>query len=282
MCRFALYLGPPILLKMLINAPVNSIVQQSIRSSGTKQTVNGDGFGVAWYAPEIGDPALFTSINPAWNNQNLLHLSRVTESRCILAHVRSASPGLAVAQLNCHPFVHGRLAFMHNGMLGSFEKIRRQAMERLSDTAFEVVQGSTDTELMFALFVDQLARSPEDLPARRLAHAMVATIRQIEEITAAAGGDEPSLLNLAVSDGECAVVTRYASHDPDRGKSLWVATGSRYQRWGGKCRMVQAKSGESAVLIASEPLNRGPAWRKVAGNHLVMVNRDLEVSISEV
>ncbi len=282
MCRFALYLGPPIQLKMLINAPVNSIVQQSIRSNDENQTVNGDGFGVAWYASGITEPALFTSINPAWSNQNLLHLARVTESRCILAHVRSASPGLAVARLNCHPFVHGPLAFMHNGMVGSFEKIRRRIMEGLSDTAFAVVRGSTDSELVFALFVDQLAQSPQDLPAQRLAHAMAATIRQIEEIAADAGVDEPSFLNLAVSDGECAVVTRYASHDPDRGKSLWVATGSRYQRRDGKCRMVQATSGESAVLLASEPLNRGPAWRQIAGNHLVVVNRDLEVLIREI
>ena len=116
MCRFALYLGSPILVSSLITEPSNSIIHQSFHSHERKEPLNGDGFGLAWYVPELTDePSLFKDVSPAWNNANLLQLARVTRTPCLLAHVRAASPGLSVSRLNCHPFARGPFAFMHNG-----------------------------------------------------------------------------------------------------------------------------------------------------------------------
>jgi predicted glutamine amidotransferase len=81
MCRFALYLGPPITLDTLITKPVNSIIHQSFHSHERKDPLNADGFGVAWYVPELSlHPAVFRSITPAWNDENLLNLAPLTIS----------------------------------------------------------------------------------------------------------------------------------------------------------------------------------------------------------
>ena len=114
MCRFVLYSGEPITLDLLTTRPEHSIIHQSFRSRLREEPLNGDGFGIAWYVPEISsEPALFRSVQPAWNNVNLLHLARVSRSPCVLAHVRAAT-GFAVSEPNCHPFNADRFAFMHN------------------------------------------------------------------------------------------------------------------------------------------------------------------------
>jgi len=212
MCRFVLYLGPDITLDVLITKPQHSIIHQSFHSEEREEPLNGDGFGVAWYVPDLApEPALFRSVSPAWSNTNLRHLARVTRSGCILVHIRAASPGLPVTQLNCHPFALGPLSFMHNGTIGGFHLIKRAMQQRLSEEAFDHLQGSTDSEHFFVLFFDRYRQSTEADPAERLAGAMAASIEEVESMRRAAGTREPSLLNMAVTDGSVAVATRYAS-----------------------------------------------------------------------
>src|SRR5215831_18459952 len=163
MCRFVIYLGPEITVSSLVTEPSHSLINQSFNAEEREEPLNGDGFGVAWYAHALSEtPALFKDISPAWNNQNLLSVARVVRSDCILAHVRAASSDLPVTQLNCHPFVWQELAFMHNGDLGGFREMRRAIIELLSDDAFAWVKGSTDSEHIFALFIDHYAKTPGD------------------------------------------------------------------------------------------------------------------------
>jgi predicted glutamine amidotransferase len=94
-------------------------IYQSFRCKERSTPLNGDGFGVAWYVPEIRDaPGIFKAITPAWNNRNLLSLCGVTKSHCILAHVRAATQGIGISEANCHPFSWKNLSFMHNGDIG--------------------------------------------------------------------------------------------------------------------------------------------------------------------
>jgi len=60
-------------------------------------------------------PGVFTSISPAWNNDNLYRLSHKVQSPLVFAHVRAASLGSVVSEANCHPFAVGKYMFMHNG-----------------------------------------------------------------------------------------------------------------------------------------------------------------------
>jgi ergothioneine biosynthesis protein EgtC len=280
MCRFALYLGPPITLGTLITEPVNSIIHQSFHSHERTEPLNGDGFGVAWYVPERSPgPAVFRSITPAWNNANLASLSRVTVSECILAHVRAASPGLPVTETNCHPFSHGRYAFMHNGGIGGFAKVRRALLQSLTDESFPVVQGSTDSELMFALFLDHHRRLAAHDAADAMAVALEATLHHVVQAVGRAGIAEPSFLNLAVSDGRRAVASRFTSGPPAEAASLYVHEGKQYVCADGVCHMVSPDVGRGAVLVCSEPLSEDPGWERVPPNHLVLVREDRSVTV---
>ena len=129
MCRFVLYLGPRTRLSSLIVDPNHSLIRQSVHSAEREEPLNGDGFGIGWYANELApEPAVFRSITPAWNNRNLQNLARVVASDCVLAHVRAATQSSGVNEANCHPFRWRRYLCMHNGDIGDFRDVRRKLL----------------------------------------------------------------------------------------------------------------------------------------------------------
>ncbi len=275
MCRFVLYLGPPVTLSALLVEPSHSLINQSAHAREREEPLNGDGFGVAWYAPEIApEPASFRSTSPAWNNANLTQLARVTRSGCILAHVRAATQGLAVADANCHPFTHRELAFMHNGNLGAFRMIRRRLLQSLSDEAFHAIGGSTDSEHVFALFIDRLrerARTGDAGEPEALAGALVDAVREVVALSREANPEARTYLNLAVANGRAAVACRYST-DPNRSDTLYYLQGDRYTCEAGRCGMAHSGEERGAVLIASERLTDEPEWRPIPVGHLVLVD----------
>ncbi len=271
MCRFALYVGPAITVDSLTTRPEHSILKQSLHAEEREDPTNGDGFGIGWYVPEIGpEPALYRSPVPAWNDPNLLHLSRVTTSPCILAHVRAASPGTAVSVANCHPFASGPFAFMHNGGIGGFAGIRRRLVSGLSEEAYAGIQGTTDSEVAFALFLDAYARVRADDATERMVAALTEAVAKIEWTADDGGVTEPSYLNFAVTDGRRAVVMRYAT-PPMMPASLWGSHGKRFVCEGDACRMGDPGKDGAATVVCSEPLSEGGDWQKVPAQNMVVI-----------
>jgi len=280
MCRFVLYLGPPVTLSSLITEPEHSIINQSYQSREREEPLNGDGFGVVWYMPDISpQAALFRSITPAWSNQNLRHLARMTRSSCVLAHVRAATPGLPVTETNTHPFVWQSYAFMHNGVVAGFAGIKRALLDRLGEEAYRMIEGTTDSEHVFALFLEALLRHPQDEPERRMADALSGAVRDVLALCEEAGVLDPCYLNLAVSDGRRAVVCRYTNGREESAASLHLHTGKIYVCRDGVCAMVEPGAGGHAVIVASEPLSADPGWSVVPPNHVVVVGEDRSVDV---
>lgn len=280
MCRFVLYLGPPVTLSSLITEPEHSIINQSYESREREEPLNGDGFGVVWYVPDISpQAALFRSITPAWSNQNLRHLARMTRSSCILAHVRAATPGLPVTETNTHPFVWQSYAFMHNGVVAGFAGVKRALLDRLGEEAYRMIEGTTDSEHVFALFLEELLRNPHGDPVRRMAAAVSGAIRAVLGLCEEAGVLAPSYLNLAVADGERAIVCRYTNGAESTAPSLHLHTGKTYVCRDGVCEMADAGAGGHAVIVASEPLSEDPGWSVVPPNHMVVVGADRAVDV---
>lgn len=274
MCRFTMYLGPTIRLSSLVVDPKHSIIDQSFRSHDQEEPLNGDGFGIAWYAPEMcEEPALFRSVTPAWNNANLLELARVVQSPLIFAHVRAATKHGGQSEANCHPFRSGRYAFMHNGDIGDFAAVRRPLLNSLGDRAFASIHGNTDSEHLFAVILDELDRT-EATGIEKLALAMQAAVNRVTALAAAHGNGAPSYLNLALSDGESAVACRYTTEDGYDGESLFLHTGRLYVCRDGECRMIAPTGGRGCVLVSSEPLSEDKGWQPLARNSIVLVTRD--------
>lgn len=281
MCRLLFYEGMPVLLDELLFAPKNSLIQQSIHSLEREEPLNGDGFGIAWYRPDLSpEPGSFRSISPAWSNDNLYRLGKVTQSPCVMAHVRAASLGLPVYEGNCHPFVHGNLALMHNGDLAGFRAGRRALLGALSDKAFATIGGSTDSEYLFALFLDHYWALPESKhPADRLADALVATLDRAVALAKPYAQDNPSYFNVVVSDGKHAAATRATTGPAQYAESLHVHTGGLYKVQAGKCKMVRPEKGLGANIISSERLSDDAGWKTVPPNSLVVAHGDRRLHV---
>ena len=270
MCRFVFDQGPELRMSALLTEPAHSLIKQSYASEDRVEPLNGDGFGVAWYTPDLGaEPAAFRMITPAWNDRNLTQLARAVTSPTILAHVRAATQVRAINEANCHPFCSGPFAFMHNGDVGGFQRFRRELLASLSDRAFAAIEGSTDSEHAFAVFLDEIGHRPAASPAE-LAGAVERTIARLNELNARHGG-EPSYLNLAVTDGRHAVITRYTTEEGYPGESLYVDRGHRYVCDDGRCRMVAPDDAGGAVIVSSERLSPDSSWESVPPNHAVLV-----------
>ena len=63
MCRFVMYMGNPLRLDLLTTRPSHSIIHQSYNAREREEPLNGDGFGIAWYAHGVSEEAaVFRSI----------------------------------------------------------------------------------------------------------------------------------------------------------------------------------------------------------------------------
>jgi predicted glutamine amidotransferase len=281
-CRFAFYLGPPITLSSLITEPTHSLIHQSYSALEREEPLNGDGFGVAYYVPQVSpQPAVFRSITPAWNNSNLLHLARVTRSNCVLAHVRAATQGIPVTETNCHPFTSGMFAFAHNGDVGGFRKIRRQILNELGESSFNAIHGTTDSEHLFALFLELY--HPPDTPEKTgdsMRDALQRAIQRILTLGSDLGVEDPSYLNVVVTDGQYAAISRVTSDEPNHADSLYLHTGRKYVCRDGICQMVDPEHGEATVIVSSERLSDDPGWHQIPVNHLATVAKGGKTAIS--
>ena len=128
------------------------------------------------------------------------------------------------------------------------------------------IEGTTDSEWIYALILSQLD-DPHGLPeTRELADATAKALRILRNVRAAHGIDTSSPANLCVSTGRAVVATRvsfdygwYPAEDEMLETdlpfvSLWYALGGEYADGGdGRWEMTAAEPARS-VIIASEPL----------------------------
>lgn len=285
MCRFVAYIGPPILADDLLYKPRFSLVTaQSVNAGEMSVAVNGDGFGIGWYAPELdNEPCVFRSIKPSWSDHNLKNLARKIYSPCIFAHIRAASPGLTVEEVNSHPFSCGQLMFMHNGVLGGYKQIRRALLRGLSDTAYDAIQGSTDSEHMFGLFLNHIADPLGSVTCEEMVHAMMKMFEDLDALLIEAGVRQHSYLNLSVTNGTSLVAVRYTTNPNVQPASLYYMFGKEYHCRGDVCMMEPTFGRPSAIVVASEPFTaRRSDWMKVERNGMMVVDETMRIKFHHV
>ncbi|PKS05239.1 hypothetical protein jhhlp_008610, partial [Lomentospora prolificans] len=303
MCRFLVYKGSDeILLSKLILDPSHSILKQSfdsrLRLDTRRGQNNADGFGIGFYTdPKLGSaPCLFTSTIPAWNCTNLHRIASKTASRLIFAHVRATTEG-TLSEDNCHPFYHGSLMWMHNGGLGAWKHIKRRLGQGLRDKWYLGVNGGTDSEWAFALFLDTLERMGHDPSSTSedgfgptvLRKAMLQTIETINQLIDSIprdvvdreNVDTRSLLNFAVTDGHSVICTRYISSSTDEAASLYYSSGTQWEEkpsltpsTAQNFCMERRDKGADIVLVASEPLTfERENWVNVPTNSILTIHK---------
>lgn len=276
MCRFLAYRGPPALLADLLYRPRHGLVAQSRGAELMTPSFNADGFGIGWYEDlDDAPPCVIRAPTPAWSNRSAESIALNVKTTCVFAHVRAASPGLAVQETNTHPFFAGQHLFMHNGYLDGFRRYRRRLQQMLTDEAWEGIGGSTDSEHAFAIWRDAYAQSAD------LGAALLSTLRTLRSL-AMQSGVPAMVCNFAVTDGREIAVTRYAARGASP-STLFYAAGTRYRIEDGDVRMDDAGGTPDSVIVASEPLSpHAREWHEVPVNHLLCVGASGRVSLTPI
>jgi glutamine amidotransferase len=207
----------------------------------------------------------------------------------MFAHLRATTEG-SLSDDNCHPFYHGSLMFMHNGGVGGWKHIKRRLAESLADKWYLSVQGGTDSEWCFALFLDtleQMEHDPSSTPPNGFGPTVLrqAALRTIErtndliknippEVIRREKVDTRSLLNFAITDGHSVVCTRYVRSRTDEAASLYYSSGTSWEdkNRNGQFQMNRKDKGADIVLVSSEPLTfeRG---RKLYSIYIILLTR---------
>jgi predicted glutamine amidotransferase len=254
MCRWLAYSGSPILLSEALYGGTNSLVDQSLHSRLGAEPTNGDGFGVGWYGGAAGQPGVFHSIEPAWNDRNLREISGHISSPLFFSHIRAAI-GSAVQQTNCHPFRHENWLFMHNGYINEFATIKRDLILAVDPSLYPQIQGQADTEVLFYL---ALTLGLQDDPPAAIEQA----IGLIEDVAQRHDVPHPFQGTIATTDGESIWAFRYSSEHNSR--TLFYTTDVPTLRKLYPERELFAEFSDDARLIVSEPLGDvAGVWNEV-------------------
>jgi Predicted glutamine amidotransferase len=247
------YSGGPILVEDLLFKPKYSLIEQSLHSRMGATTTNGDGFGIGWYG-DRQEPAIFKSVDPAWNDANLRELTSQVRTPLLFAHVR-ASTGTPVQRSNCHPFRHGEWLWMHNGAVSGFHELKRDLLFTVDPSLYPDIEGSTDSEALFFL---ALTFGLQGDPVEGVARA----IGFVEDLAERRGIANPIQATMATSDGKSVWVFRYSSQHQSR--TLFHSTDVTQLRDLYPELEVLRMLGDEARLVVSEPLGDLPgAWREV-------------------
>jgi glutamine amidotransferase len=253
MCRWLAYIGSPVLIDHLLYATDHSLIVQSLHSQLGAEETNGDGFGVGWYG-EQPTPAVFRSVEPAWNDRNLHELARHIKSPTVFAHIR-ASTGSPVQQTNCHPFRHGRWLWMHNGLIAGFAEMKRDLVLEVDPELFPEIEGTTDSEVLFHL---ALTYGLEDDPKPAVERA----IGLVEEMGERHQIAHPMQGTIATTDGHRLWAFRYSSEG--RSRSLFYSTDVATLRAQYPDNPYLREVSDESRLIVSEPLgDLAGAWNEV-------------------
>jgi glutamine amidotransferase len=271
-CRILAYLGEPLPARHLLFDTDNSLVRQSYRPRMMNTFLNLAGFGMkAWDPASLrpDDPFSYRATTLPSFDRNLRFLAAKVAPTCVVAHVRGVtySDEAVVAETNLHPFQFAgtRIVLAHNGHLREFRRMRYALVEHVRPELAQRIEGTTDSEWIYALVLSQLD-DPYGLPeTRELADAVAAALRILRAVRVERGIDTSSPVNLCAATGRGVVTTRfsfdYGWYPPEDEMletdlpyvSLWYAIGGEYGEAAGGWRMTGADPPRS-LIVASEPL----------------------------
>ncbi|MGJ4896777.1 MULTISPECIES: class II glutamine amidotransferase [unclassified Bradyrhizobium] len=250
MCRWIAYRGETTAFEHYVTEPEHSLVTQSIRALESTAGTNGDGFGLGWYG-DHPEPGLYRETRPAWSDENLRYLCRHLHSHLFFAHVRAAT-GTAVTRQNCHPFACGRWLFMHNGFVGSWNRLRRKVEAMIPDALYPSRLGTTDSEAVFLAIVGAgIDQDPIGATSN--------VLRALHQLVNEDGLREHLRFTSALSNGHDLYAFRFAAND--RANSLY------YREDGDQ------------VIAVSEPFDKEPDWIEVPPDHVLVARASRRAEI---
>lgn len=270
--------------RSVIPSQVHRSLLDADNALGVQSENHTDGWGVAFYVD--GAPHITRSPTSALNDQLFHRVSGVVASETVLAHVRKATQG-ELTVLNCHPFQHGRWTMAHNGDIKNFAQHRSALLARIAPRLRRYILGDTDSEVVFYLFLSQLATHGA-LSDRLGLDAIVPAIRHtVQIVRELCDGDaaEPALLTLIITDGTCMAAVQGGKELNWSSHKTRCADRDTCPSLGPECEAPSETGFVNHLLFASEPLRGENVWNPMEPGDIVAVDWRMKLTrtkLSEV
>ena len=175
MCRHLAWLGEPRSVASLVLEPEHGLLRQSYQPRRQSHgLMNADGWGVGFLAPGRPEPVRWRSSRPLWSDASFASVAPELSSGCVLAAVRSATPGMPMDESAAAPFTDGRWLLSHNGRVDRGVLPAYGEAESVCDSAVLAAhvfaQGSALGPDHLAKVVTEVARLDPAGPAQPAAH----------------------------------------------------------------------------------------------------------------
>lgn len=250
----------------LVHAQNALMVQSRGDLSGS---CNAHGWGLATY--EDGHPHVERQAWAAYHGEHFRRAAGRIFSRLVLAHVRHATVGAPRIE-NTHPFVDGRWAFIHNGTIPSFERLRPRLLASLSSERRAAIRGDTDSEHVFHYLRELQSRMPDCAPLEVLRQGLRDILDWCKKETDARIG-----LNVIMTNGEQLLGSRL-------GRTLFYVERDGVH----DCEICgfphihhDPRQPYRAVVVASEPISHED-WREAPDHSIYQIGEDLKLRIEEL
>lgn len=255
--------------RSVIPSQVHASLTSAENALGVQSVKHPDGWGVAYYV--AGSPHVIKSSEAAYDSSLFKRVSGVVSSETVVAHVRKATVGDRTL-LNSHPFQHGRWIMAHNGEIAQFEEVREELRAIIAPRLRRFVLGTTDSEVIFYLFLTYLSRLQElhraGAEIDHVRDALQQTLDVCVDCCARNGLVSP-LLTILISDGTLMVASRF-------GKELHRST--RKHRcperdvcpsYAFECENTNESGIATHFIVSSEPLQGHNVWEAVDDGAIV-------------
>jgi predicted glutamine amidotransferase len=239
------------------------VLHDAPRSLAALSREHPDGWGIAVHA-DLKGWNLERNTLSACTDARFRELATSGKGETLVAHIRQKTVGPTSVE-NTHPFMRDGFVFAHNGTLRNLEAVDA----RISSVRRLQIQGETDSEKLFALFLTRLDAANLracclDATADTVLKDTVTELRAIENIGS---------FNFVLSTGRVTYAHRF-------GRTLYVLSrGETDPRLRVRTASETGASIETAwsarrraVFIASEALTDEP-WRAVQDGTLIRLDR---------
>lgn len=277
----------------LLFGPDNSLIRQSWDPKLMTDFQNLAGFGMIGWNDQTehpNTPYFYKTEELPFFDANLLNLSKKIAVNTLLAHVRGVpyTTDQVVTRQNTHPFLFDgyQIALAHNGHVEELSLLKGELAKHIKEEELNQIAGSTDSELIYSLFVSQIKEPKKPVSLEESREALIRSLQILRECRQKVGAKESSPVNLFVTNGEYALATRFvydygSSPMTQQGfyqsyHSLWYTYGDKYSNDNGMYKMLGAKE-KNNLIIASEPLSEDrTTWVEVPEYSLMTVWWDKE------
>lgn len=259
--------------RSVIPSQVHRSLLAAENALGVQSNEHPDGWGVAFYVD--GAPHVTRSPLTAVGDALFHRLSGVVSSQTVLAHVRRATQGPKTV-FNCHPFQHGRWVFAHNGDIPDFSVRRSALVDDIAPAFRRFILGETDSEVIFFIFLTQLALAGGSGDLGAALRALRATVRRVRRICEDEAPVPRTSLTLMATDGQMLVATH-------GGKDLYVSTHKTRCADRDTCASLSAACEGPApdgvvnhFIVSSEPLQGENVWERLSAGDMVGIDASMK------